>query len=338
MPGRLAFTSRLSTSVGDNATGLEQPPPSPAGNNLFSDTGELRWNLSQPGQGLVTVNTPRTKLLLGFADDKEVSFSGITLKPAKTMLGWCTIGITVRRGATLTNDCTALVVATGWWQNTGQTWNINQTSVGNQWGRAPVLTEVVPFTLTLPVPTNHVRVWALDPRGQRTASIPVTGDAQRSVIAASQSSGTLWYELEVGAWTSSSYQNWMRQYFGPTEQADVEVSGPTAMPDGDNVPNLLKYYLGLPGRKAAAPDLLPSASLTNIANSEYLALMLDRPKNQISVTAAALTSSSPGDWTQTVQALERVTDLGSTERRVFYDTVPVTEAEQRYLRLVLLEP
>ncbi len=63
VPGKLAFTSRLSTSVGTNAAGLTIPPSAPTGNVLQSDTGELQWNLSQPGRGLVTMDTPRTKVI-----------------------------------------------------------------------------------------------------------------------------------------------------------------------------------------------------------------------------------------------------------------------------------
>ena len=50
VPGTLAFISRLDTSVGTNASGLTSPPAAPPGNDLTSDTGELRWNLSQAGR------------------------------------------------------------------------------------------------------------------------------------------------------------------------------------------------------------------------------------------------------------------------------------------------
>ncbi len=58
---RLAFTNRLSTSVGSNAQGLTNPPAVPIGNVLASDTGELRWDLSLTNQGLVTLDTPGPK-------------------------------------------------------------------------------------------------------------------------------------------------------------------------------------------------------------------------------------------------------------------------------------
>ena len=127
---------------------------------------------------MVTVRHARTKALVGFADNQRVTLGGLSLRPGTTQLGWCTLGATLTRGEVFTNDCTALIVAGGWWENTGQVWkDANKISVGNQWGTRPVLTEVVPFTLTLPVGTNHVQAWSLDERGQRKAALPVTGDS-----------------------------------------------------------------------------------------------------------------------------------------------------------------
>src|ERR1051326_3142858 len=149
VPGRLAFTTRLNVSVGVDAAGLTNAPPTPSGSLLASDTGQLHWDLSKPNQGMVTINTSRTKAVLGFSDNQAVTLDGITFLTGPTRLGWSTVGLTLTRGEVFTNDCSALIVATGWTENTGQVWaNTNKTSVGNQWGYAPVLTEVVPFTLT----------------------------------------------------------------------------------------------------------------------------------------------------------------------------------------------
>ena len=175
VPGTLAFTSRLNTSVGTNAIGLTSPPAAPPGNDLTSDTGELRWNLGQPNAGVVTVDTSRTKAVIGFADNEPTTLGPLTLRSGTTQLGWCTLAATLTHGEVFTNDCTALIVAGGWWENIGQVWtDTNKISVGNQWGHAPVLTEVVPFTMTLPVGTNFVQAWSLDERGQRNRAIRPT--------------------------------------------------------------------------------------------------------------------------------------------------------------------
>ncbi len=174
VPGKLAFTNRLSTRVGRTPDGLAHPPAGPTGNVVVSDTGELRWDLATAGRGLVTVNTPRTKAVLGYATNRVFPLGDLTFTPGTNLLGWCSFGATLTRGDSFTNGCTALVVASGWWENTGQVWKTaTKNSVGNRWGGPPILMEVVPFTLTLPVATNRVHIWALDrtrPAHGQTAS------------------------------------------------------------------------------------------------------------------------------------------------------------------------
>lgn len=273
LSGKLAFTSRINTSVGENPTGLTAPPAAPTGNVLASDTGELKWDLSQSSKGLVSFNTPRSKALVGFADGRAVSLGEVAFTPGPTQLGWCTLGATLMRGTSFTNNCTALVVASGWWENTGQTWtDTNHESVGNKWGRAPVLVEVVPFSMTVPVGTNHVKIWALDERGQRRGQMPISGDAGSTTLTVTtNTAGSIWYEMEVERWTTS-FNEWRQRYFAPEEIANPAVSGDNAAPDSDRMPNLLKYYLGLPRLAGSAFEALPKPSLVQDGNGMHLAL------------------------------------------------------------------
>jgi hypothetical protein len=196
--GKLAFVRRLYTNLRGNPSRPTLTPPPPVGSTLVSAPPELRWDASRPGKGLVTVDTPRTKALVGFADDQPVRLGELMFQPGATRLGWCTLGATLIRGQTFTNDCTALIVATGWWENTGQVWtDQKKSSVGTHWGRAPVLAEVVPFSLTLPVATNRVAAWSLDERGQRKAALPLAGDAAATTLTVGLNAASLWYELEV---------------------------------------------------------------------------------------------------------------------------------------------
>jgi hypothetical protein len=337
VPGGLAFTSRLSANVGVNATGLTSPPPAPAGSALASDTGELRWDLSRAGQGLVTLDTPRTKALIGFADQRAVTLGGLTLRPAATHLGWCTLGLTLTRGEVFTNDCTALIVASGWWENTGQVWtDANKVSVGNQWGVAPVLTEVVPFTLTLPVGTNYVTAWALDERGQRRAALPLTGDASTSTLTVNTNAAAIWYELDVARWLAS-FDLWRARYFTAAELANPAVSGPAAMPDGDRVPNLLKYYLGLPGHVPAPANRLPAGSLWPLAGQFYLALVYGRDILANDVSCTGQVSPDLFNWLSGPAYLrvEQTTDLGPLQQVALRDLTPVSNASWRFMRLWL---
>jgi len=337
--GRLAFTSRLDANVGANPAGLTNPPTAPGGNILYSDTLQLRWNLSRTDRGLVTIDTPRTKALVGFADNQSVTFGGITLRPGTTQLGWCTLGITLVSGEVFTNDCSALVVATGWYENTGQKWNSASNSVSTNWGRAPVLTEVVPFTLGLPVGTNYVSAWSLDERGQRKAALPVTGSATATTLTIGTNAASIWYEVSVSRWMAS-FDLWRLRYFTAAELADPAISGPAAAPDGDGVPNLWRYYLGLARRAPVPAELVPFASLLRVGGPSFLALTYTHDKLAGDVSCVGEVSPDLAQWLEgpAYTCVEQTTDLGPLQQVTIRDLTPVAAAPQHFLRLRLQWP
>lgn len=337
VPGTLAFTSRLNTSVGTNAIGLTSPPAAPPGNDLTSDTGELRWNLGQPNAGVVTVDTSRTKAVIGFADNEPTTLGPLTLRPGTTQLGWCTLAATLTHGEVFTNDCTALIVAGGWWENIGQVWtDTNKISVGNQWGHAPVLTEVVPFTVTLPVGTNFVQAWSLDERGQRKTGLLPAGNSTSSTLTITTTAGSIWYEVNVARWITS-FDLWRMRYFNADELADPAISGAAARPDGDGVVNLLKYYLGLPGKTPAPADRLPTGSLLPVSGQLYLAMTYSRDKLANDVDCIAEVSSNLVNWSSGPSAtvMEQSVDLGTLEQVTVRDLTPVGGTTHRFMRLRL---
>jgi hypothetical protein len=335
--GKLAFTHRLSVSVSTNAAGLTNPPPAPSGSVLTSDTGELKWDLATAGRGAVTINTPRTKAILGYVTNRLWNLGELTFAPGSNQLGWCTLGATLTRGSSFTNDSTALVIATGWWENTGQMWkNANRDSVGNQWGGPPILMEVVPFTLTLPAGTNRVSAWALDERGQRKGALPVTGTSTNTTITIGAGAGSIWYELEVAPFLLG-FDLWRSTNFTALELTNAAISGEGASPAGDGIPNLAKYYLGLPAKTIAPADRLPRGSLLSVSNLLHLALTYERDKAALDVISSAEVSPdlvgwlSGPDYTETAN----VTDLGVRERVTVRDRTPVSVAPSRFMRLRL---
>jgi hypothetical protein len=333
--GKLAFTNRLSVNVGTNAAGLTTPPPAPSGSVLTSDTGELKWDLAAAGRGVVTVNTPRTKAVLGYVTNRVWNLGELVFAPGPNQLGWCTLGATLTRGESFTNDCTALIVATGWWENTGQVWkNSSKDSVGNQWGGPPILAEVVPFTLTLPVGTNRVSAWALDERGQRKTTLPITGTGTNSAIVVGTSAASIWYELEVSRYLAG-FELWRATNFTSTELTNPTISGENAAPAGDGVPNLLKYYLGLPAKTLASPERLPQGSLLTFSNLLYLAMTYERDKAAVDVDWFAEVANDLTGWTSgpSYTAIAAVTDLGWRERVTVRDLTPVGAATSRFIRL-----
>ncbi|MFO1513217.1 MAG: hypothetical protein U1F83_09950 [Verrucomicrobiota bacterium] len=234
-----------------------------------------------------------------------------------------------------TNDCTAIVIAGGWWENTAQVWaDTNKTSLGNQWGRAPVLTEVVPFTITLPVATNYVQAWSLDERGQHKSFLPLTGNATSTTLTISTNAASIWYEITVARWTTS-FDLWRLRYFNSTELANAAISGAAARPGPDGVPNLMKYYLGLPGRTNAPAASLPTGSLITVSNQLYLAMTYTQDKLVNDVDCVAEVSTDLVNWSSgpAYSRVASIVDLGGQERITIQDMSPVANTTHHFMRL-----
>ncbi|MEZ5275140.1 MAG: carbohydrate binding domain-containing protein [Opitutaceae bacterium] len=200
VPAELAAVSRLSLDVGGDATGLSAPPDAPSGNILESDTGELVWDTSRGNRGVVTVNTDRSKAVIGFIDGRSFALGNVTIVPGTTAQDWATVGLTLVEGERFDDPAggRALLVTTGLIENTGMIWkDASRTSVGRNWGRAPTLVEMVPLTLTLPVTPDRVRLFSLDSSGNRIDERVVTGADEKATIEIDSASNTLWHEIVI---------------------------------------------------------------------------------------------------------------------------------------------
>lgn len=207
--------------------------------------------------------------------------------------------------------------------------------MGNKWGQAPVLTEVVPFTLTLPVGTNFVRVWRLNPTGQRVGELPLSGSATSSTLTVTTNAGTMWYEIQVAP-RYAGFDAWRHQYFSAVELLDPSVSGETAMPDGDQMPNLLKYYLGLPGKVPAPRDRIPFGSILNFGSDRFLALSYQHDRSVGDVDCIGEVSPDCRLWEfGPCCTEEQRIDLGLLEQVTVRDLTPLATVDKRFMRLRL---
>ncbi len=199
VPATLGLVSRVALSIGDEAEGLDEMPAAPEGPVYASDNGQVVWDLTEAGRGVLTVNTPPTKAVVGFSDGRTFDLDGVIIEPGRTRQGWSTIAITAREGGSLTGgEAWGVIVATGDHENTGQIWkNQQRNSVGRNWGRAPALIETIPATITLPVSPWRVAVWALDADGNRFAGVPVEDFEGKARFRIGESGATLWYEIYI---------------------------------------------------------------------------------------------------------------------------------------------
>ncbi len=132
-------------------------------------------------------------------DEPKRKYVEITVRQANTRQGWGCFQFTVLDRDERVDFATAkriLITATGDIENTGMGWkNAEKTSVGRDWGKAPVLVEGPAAKIELPGGGNF-KVWALDERGQRRAEIPVRETSGGATLEIGPQHRTLWYEVE----------------------------------------------------------------------------------------------------------------------------------------------
>src|SRR5690606_39332934 len=71
VPNDLALIRRFALDVSSSPAGTTVPPAATSGAVYGSDTDELRWDMSVAGKGVVTVNTTRSKLVVGCIHNHE---------------------------------------------------------------------------------------------------------------------------------------------------------------------------------------------------------------------------------------------------------------------------
>jgi hypothetical protein len=163
------------------------------GNQFVSDTGELIWDVREKNRGVVTINSPRSKAVIGFGGGKRFELGEFTIEPAEGMQnGWSAITLTAL-DADAKSPKRWLLTATGYAENTGMVWkNAEKSSVGRAWGQAPSLVEGVAAKLTVSG-GKSLNCWALDERGQRREKLT----NENGGISIGPRWRTLWYELET---------------------------------------------------------------------------------------------------------------------------------------------
>jgi hypothetical protein len=202
VPDDIPLTKRFALDVSTSPKGLNVAPAASASTTLTSDTNELVWNRSLAEKGVVTINTAKTKSVVGFINGRNFALGNVTISVAPTKFNWATVSLTLQQGS-FTQPAGAaklLMVLTGNTENTGMMWtDANHTSVGKNWGKSPTIIEVIPATIDLPFPSVNTRVWALDETGQRKTQLNVDDIDGKARIILNGATATLWYEVEVVA-------------------------------------------------------------------------------------------------------------------------------------------
>lgn len=168
------------------------PPPALAPSNpIVSDTGELSWSSGEPRSGFVTVDTPRTQVMVGFAPAKDWRLTHLSGELAND---FAAVSLSSLDGKPIYQSDTLLLTAAARAGNTGMEWNERRTML-TKWGAAPTWIEPVTGWVLLKDIDGAVGVFAtpLDGAG-RPLGPPVRG---RMLEAG--------WEIAVGSPATTSY-------------------------------------------------------------------------------------------------------------------------------------
>jgi hypothetical protein len=173
------------------------------------------------------------------------------------------------------------------------------------------------------------------PAGQTSATLQITpvsdniaqGDRSVTVsVAADFALVSNPAQTAVVTIQDKPFDDWRFARFTAPELANPAISGETADPDADLLPNLIEYALGL---EPKSPDTSPVAM---IDSGGYLALSATKNPTATDITWSAETSADLETWASAVVVTN---NTNSFEAR---DSVLMNAAEKRFIRLKITRP
>ncbi|CAA9225728.1 MAG: GH148 [uncultured Chloroflexi bacterium] len=204
LPGRLSLVH--GTRAADFHAAEVWPPDGeitlpglPAhGNEIISDTGELRWG-GGPGEGRLLIDTPRHQAVVARAGRHATSLLQVELRTR-----FAAVQLASLDQRPIAEAERLLLVAAARVANTGMRWNEDRTAIdakeGGDSGHAPTRIEPVQATLALHglIGARGVRVQPLDGCGHPWgAARPAQADGGAFRFELTDEPGTTWYLLEV---------------------------------------------------------------------------------------------------------------------------------------------
>ena len=199
---RLAALHRVGVTFSGGASG-EASKVSEEQRVFVSDTGEIVWNRERPGAAYLALRAPNTKLFTGFPDGRAVDLGhGVSLAVGATRLNWATVSLVSRQATGFGGEgrpASILLAATGDAGNTGRVMKqVDKAHITlTERGHAPMQVEGIPAVLTLPADPARTTCYALDPRGERKAAVPVEATSGGAKIVIGPHYQTVWYEVVI---------------------------------------------------------------------------------------------------------------------------------------------
>jgi len=174
---------------------------------------------------------------------------------------------------------------------------------------------------------------ALNPATGAISGTPTAAGPYTVSISASNAGGTGSTTLTITV-QPTPWVQWQTLHFSAAQLVDATVSGYNAAPAGDGIANLLKYALGL---DPWTPTVLPVLrDIETVNGSKYLRLTVARnaPPSGLNVTFEVCGDLTTGSWS----SADTTVEVNTATSLVGRDTIPISSAPRRFIRLKVTAP
>jgi hypothetical protein len=183
----LQFSPGQEMAVEDNSLSLDK------------STFPIQWKLPAAQNGLYTVNTPASKIIIGAFDhppSQPLAIPGFQLSLGQTQNNFIAATLTALDNQPIQQSSKVLLTLAGNFTNTDFTWNSDHSV--QYWGHAPMLAEGIPATVQIATDKPAVAVYALDATGKRKNSVPSHLENHQVIFTVDSGQKTIWYEISTG--------------------------------------------------------------------------------------------------------------------------------------------
>ncbi len=132
---------------------------------------------------------------IGYLGGRSEQVGSVTVAVDKTASNFAVVTVSAIDDRTIYASRSLLVTAVGAVENTGMGWNLDHTSVSNQWGTGPTLAEGIPGQVTIKTDRHRATVYALTATGARGPVVPSTLAGGKLVFGIGPRYKALWYEV-----------------------------------------------------------------------------------------------------------------------------------------------
>jgi hypothetical protein len=150
--------------------------------------------------------------------------------------------------------------------------------------------------------------------------------------------------ITVNSGSTETFAQWEAGYFTAAQLANTALTGPTATPENDGVPNLLKYLYDIdPATSMISTDYaaMPATDVdtTTTPGTTYLTLTYRQYAKVTGITIQVQTSPDLQNWTTVTPTISRQTGTDSvTGDPIIEDEVNTNGATSEFIRLNVTSP